>query len=146
MKAARAAFTGWMNTPLAERKACMERILANWQKKKPMDRLCGFNYMDEYGKVNTDAQIVVTVPQTLHLMLKSHQNKALEGVGWVVMDEVHHIQESGGGESWDWIFRLMNRQTCKFVGLSATLASNQAFAAWLNSFRGKGETPDFIYV
>ena len=117
----------------------------DWQKKKPMDRLCGFNYMDEYGKVNTDAQIVVTVPQTLHLMLKSHQNKALEGVGWVVMDEVHHIQESGGGESWDWIFRLMNRQTCKFVGLSATLASNQAFAAWLNSFRGKGETPDFIY-
>ena len=114
----------------------------DWQKKKPMDRLCGFNYMDEFGKVNTDAQIVVTVPQTLHLMLKSHQNKALEGVGWIVLDEVHHIQESGGGASWDWIFRLLNRETCKFVGLSATLANNQYFAAWLNSFRGE---VDFIY-
>jgi superfamily II DNA/RNA helicase/peptidoglycan hydrolase-like protein with peptidoglycan-binding domain len=114
----------------------------DWQKKKPMDRLCGFNYMDEFGKVNTDAQIVVTVPQTLHLMLKSHQNKALEGVGWIVLDEVHHIQEGGGGASWDWIFRLLNRETCKFVGLSATLADNQVFAAWLNSFRGE---VDFVY-
>jgi len=35
IKAARAAFPGWAETPLAERKAAMGRILANWQKKKP---------------------------------------------------------------------------------------------------------------
>jgi len=35
VKAARAAFTGWMNTPLATRKAAMEKILAGWQKRKP---------------------------------------------------------------------------------------------------------------
>jgi len=34
-KAAKAAFTGWMNTPLTERKAKTAQILANWQKKKP---------------------------------------------------------------------------------------------------------------
>eukprot|EP01052_Picozoa_sp_SAG31_P016029 SAG31_NODE_1047_length_10174_cov_3.130819_2_plen_2371_part_00 len=113
----------------------------DWQKKKPADRLCGFNYMDEFGKVNTDAKIVVTVPQTLHLMLKSHDNKALENVGWIVLDEVHHIQEEGQGVSWDWIFRLLDRDSCKFVALSATLANNQYFAKWLHSFR----SADFVY-
>lgn len=33
--AAKAAFTSWSETPLAERKAAMQRILENWQKKKP---------------------------------------------------------------------------------------------------------------
>eukprot|EP00747_Dinoflagellata_sp_TGD_P164674 gnl/TRDRNA2_/TRDRNA2_184931_c0_seq1.p1 gnl/TRDRNA2_/TRDRNA2_184931_c0~~gnl/TRDRNA2_/TRDRNA2_184931_c0_seq1.p1 ORF type:complete len:483 (+),score=131.92 gnl/TRDRNA2_/TRDRNA2_184931_c0_seq1:49-1497(+) len=35
IKAAKAAFTPWMNTPLATRKSLLEKVLANWQKKKP---------------------------------------------------------------------------------------------------------------
>lgn len=33
--AARAAFTGWSQTPLAQRKAAMQRVLDKWQAKKP---------------------------------------------------------------------------------------------------------------
>merc|ERR1719265_87013 len=32
---ARAAFEGWWQTPLEERKAKIGQVLANWQKKKP---------------------------------------------------------------------------------------------------------------
>lgn len=35
IQAARAAFFPWMNTPLAQRKALLAKVLANWQKKKP---------------------------------------------------------------------------------------------------------------
>jgi acyl-CoA reductase-like NAD-dependent aldehyde dehydrogenase len=34
IKAARSAFFPWMNTPLAERKALLAKVLENWQKKK----------------------------------------------------------------------------------------------------------------
>nr|ABV49406.1 NAD-dependent aldehyde dehydrogenase [Karenia brevis] len=35
VKAAKAAFVPWMNTPLAERKAYLVKVMENWQKKKP---------------------------------------------------------------------------------------------------------------
>jgi aldehyde dehydrogenase (NAD+) len=44
--AAKAAFTPWAETPLADRKAAMQRILDNWQKKKPA---CIEGLMKELG-------------------------------------------------------------------------------------------------
>jgi|Transcript_93833 acyl-CoA reductase-like NAD-dependent aldehyde dehydrogenase len=64
IKAARSAFTSWMNTPLAERKALMTKVLENWQKKKPE---CVEWLQKELGCTKTFATTVQSVLVDMHL-------------------------------------------------------------------------------
>ena len=43
-------------------------------------------------KFNTNAQIMVTVPRTLHLLLLNPESNFVKKIRGVVLDEIHQIQ------------------------------------------------------
>lgn len=74
--AARAAFDGWSETPLDQRKACVAKILANWQTKKPK---CIEYLQQELGCTKAFATQVQANMVDLHFGVAL---KAIDDVKW----------------------------------------------------------------
>ncbi len=81
-----------------------------------------------------DAGVVVMTTEVLRNMLfaRSHQ---LTGLGLVVLDEVHYLQDPYRGSVWEEVIILADPGVV-FVCLSATVSNADEFGAWLEAVRG----------
>ena len=95
-------------------------------------------------KFRPDAQIVVMTTEILRNLLYKQGTKTeglglsaslrLEGLGAVIFDECHYINDPDRGKVWEETMILLN-PSVKLVLLSATLNKPEAFAGWLGSLK-----------
>jgi ATP-dependent RNA helicase HelY len=85
--------------------------------------------------INGDAPVVVMTTEVLRNMLYAG-SATLDGLGYVVMDEVHYLADRFRGAVWeDVIIHLPASVT--LVSLSATVSNAEEFADWLTTVRGE---------
>jgi len=84
--------------------------------------------------INGDAPVVVMTTEVLRNMLYAGSS-TLDGLGYVVMDEVHYLADRFRGAVWEEVI-LHLPETVKLVGLSATVSNAEEFGEWLVEVRG----------
>jgi ATP-dependent RNA helicase HelY len=84
--------------------------------------------------VNGDAPIVVMTTEVLRNMLYAGSS-TLDGLGYVVMDEVHYLADRFRGAVWEEVI-LHLPETVRLVSLSATVSNAEEFGEWLVEVRG----------
>ncbi len=84
--------------------------------------------------INGDAPIVVMTTEVLRNMIYA-DSTALEGLGVVVLDEVHYLQDRQRGSVWEEIIIHLAAEI-PIVALSATVANAAEFTDWISSRRG----------
>ncbi len=84
--------------------------------------------------INGGAPIVVMTTEVLRNMLYAGSG-TLEGLGYVVMDEVHYLADRFRGAVWEEVI-LHLPETVKLVSLSATVSNAEEFGDWLVEVRG----------
>jgi ATP-dependent RNA helicase HelY len=118
----------------------------------PLKALSNQKYHDfvrEYGEakvglvtgentINDDAPIVVMTTEILRNLIYEDP-KRLDLVRYVVLDEVHYIDDFPRGSVWEEIV-IQAPKTIKLVGLSATIGNYQEIADWMAENRGGMET------
>lgn len=86
------------------------------------------------NSINASAPIVVMTTEVLRNMMYAHSPE-LDGVGVVVLDEVHYLADPARGPVWEEIIIHLDR-SIPLVCLSATVANAEEFADWVRSRRG----------
>ena len=118
----------------------------------PLKALSNQKYHDfvrEYGEsqvglvtgentINDDAPIVVMTTEILRNLIYEDP-KRLDLVRYVVLDEVHYIDDFPRGSVWEEIV-IQAPKTIKLVGLSATIGNYKEIADWMAENRGGMET------
>jgi ATP-dependent RNA helicase HelY len=84
--------------------------------------------------VNGSAPIVVMTTEVLRNMIYADAN-ALGDLGFVILDEVHYLQDRFRGAVWEEVIIHAPRHI-QFVCLSATIANAKEFSAWIAERRG----------
>jgi ATP-dependent RNA helicase HelY len=84
-----------------------------------------------------DAPIVVMTTEVLRNMFFAH-SPVLEGLGLVVLDEVHYLQDPYRGSVWEEVIILAPPEVV-MVYLSATVSNAAMLGEWLTSVRGPTE-------
>jgi len=84
--------------------------------------------------INGDASIVVMTTEVLRNMIYA-ESKALEGLGVVVLDEVHYLQDRQRGSVWEEVI-IHLAAGVPIVALSATVANAAEFSDWIAARRG----------
>ncbi|GEL19696.1 ATP-dependent RNA helicase [Pseudonocardia asaccharolytica DSM 44247 = NBRC 16224] len=84
--------------------------------------------------VNGDAQVVVMTTEVLRNMIYAG-SRALEHLGYVVMDEVHYLADRFRGAVWEEVI-LQLPEHVSLIGLSATVSNAEEFGDWLVTVRG----------
>ncbi|HEY5889245.1 MAG TPA: DEAD/DEAH box helicase, partial [Acidimicrobiia bacterium] len=84
--------------------------------------------------INGDADIVVMTTEVLRNMIYADSSR-LHRVSFVVLDEVHYLQDRMRGAVWEEVIIHCPKQV-KLVCLSATVSNNVEFAAWVGERRG----------
>ncbi len=84
--------------------------------------------------VNGSAPVVVMTTEVLRNMLYA-ESSALEGLAYVVMDEVHYLADRFRGAVWEEVI-LHLPQHVQIASLSATVSNAEEFADWLVEVRG----------
>ncbi|MDO5661960.1 MAG: DEAD/DEAH box helicase [Brachybacterium sp.] len=84
--------------------------------------------------INPDADVVVMTTEVLRNMLYA-DSPALEGLGYVVMDEVHYLADRLRGPVWEEVL-IHLPASVQLISLSATVSNAEEFGAWLNEVRG----------
>ncbi|HSU00862.1 MAG TPA: DEAD/DEAH box helicase [Geodermatophilus sp.] len=84
--------------------------------------------------VNGDAPVVVMTTEVLRNMLYA-ESPAIDGLGYVVMDEVHYLADRFRGAVWEEVI-IHLPQSVTLVSLSATVSNAEEFADWLVTVRG----------
>jgi ATP-dependent RNA helicase HelY len=84
--------------------------------------------------VNSDAPVVVMTTEVLRNMLYSGSS-ALEGLAYVVMDEVHYLADRFRGPVWEEVIIHLPDHV-QLVSLSATVSNAEEFGDWLATVRG----------
>jgi ATP-dependent RNA helicase HelY len=95
--------------------------------------------------VNGDAQVVVMTTEVLRNMIYAEgslagpsirtSSRALEALGYVVMDEVHYLADRFRGAVWEEVI-LQLPEHVRLVSLSATVSNAEEFGDWLVTVRG----------
>lgn len=85
--------------------------------------------------VNGNAPIVVMTTEVLRNMIYAGSD-ALEGLRYVVLDEVHYLQNRYRGAVWEEVI-IHLPQTVDLVCLSATVSNAEEFADWIRTVRGE---------
>jgi ATP-dependent RNA helicase HelY len=112
------------------------KALSN-QKYSDLVRLHG---ADQVGlltgdnSVNGDAPIVVMTTEVLRNMIYSGSS-ALDGLRYVVLDEVHYLQDRYRGPVWEEVIVHLPADVL-LVCLSATVSNAEEVAAWIETVRG----------
>src|SRR5207248_7908601 len=88
--------------------------------------------------INGDAPIVVMTTEVLRNMIYAGA-PALRGLQWVVLDEVHYLQNAYRGPVWEEVI-IHAPQTIGLVALSATVSNAEELADWIGTVRGATET------
>ncbi|MHB8613266.1 MAG: DEAD/DEAH box helicase [Candidatus Dormibacteraceae bacterium] len=118
----------------------------------PLKALSNQKYHDfvrEYGEsqvglvtgentINDDASIVVMTTEILRNLIYEDP-KRLDLVRYVVLDEVHYIDDFPRGSVWEEIV-IQAPAMIKLVGLSATIGNYKEIADWMAENRGGMET------
>ncbi|MBI4942685.1 MAG: DEAD/DEAH box helicase, partial [Actinobacteria bacterium] len=87
--------------------------------------------------INGDAPIVVMTTEVLRNMLYA-ASATLDGLGYVVMDEVHYLADRFRGAVWEEVIIHLPDDVL-IVSLSATVSNAEEFGAWLDTVRGDTE-------
>src|SRR5947209_3438078 len=85
--------------------------------------------------VNGDAPVVVMTTEVLRNMLYA-ESDALDGLSYVVMDEVHYLADRFRGAVWEEVI-IHLPESVTLVSLSATVSNAEEFADWLVTVRGE---------
>jgi ATP-dependent RNA helicase HelY len=84
--------------------------------------------------VNGDAPVVVMTTEVLRNMIYAG-SPALEGLRYVVLDEVHYLQNPYRGAVWEEVIIHLAPEV-DLVCLSATVSNAEEFADWIRTVRG----------
>jgi ATP-dependent RNA helicase HelY len=84
--------------------------------------------------VNGDAQVVVMTTEVLRNMIYS-RSPALDRLEWVVLDEVHYLQDAYRGPVWEEVIVHLPAAV-RLVCLSATVSNAPELADWISTVRG----------
>ncbi len=84
--------------------------------------------------VNAEAPVVVMTTEVLRNMLYAGSD-ALENLRWVVLDEVHFLQDAYRGAVWEEVL-IHTPASVRFACLSATVSNAAELGAWIESLRG----------
>ena len=88
--------------------------------------------------INGEAPIVVMTTEVLRNMIYS-RSPALESLGWVVLDEVHYLQDAYRGPVWEEVIIHLPTSVA-LVCLSATVSNAPELASWIATVRGPTAT------
>src|SRR5918997_4250779 len=84
--------------------------------------------------INGDAPVVVMTTEVLRNMLYAGSS-TLEGLAYVVMDEVHYLADRFRGPVWEEVIIHLPDHV-QLVSLSATVSNAEEFGDWLEMVRG----------
>ncbi len=85
--------------------------------------------------INGDAPVVVMTTEVLRNMLYGG-SPALDGLGFVVMDEVHYLADRFRGPVWEEVILHLSLDV-QVISLSATVSNAEEFGDWLSEVRGE---------
>ncbi|HEX6489131.1 MAG TPA: DEAD/DEAH box helicase [Candidatus Dormibacteraeota bacterium] len=85
--------------------------------------------------INDEAPVVVMTTEILRNLIYEDPAR-LDGVDYVVLDEVHYIDDFPRGSVWEEVI-LQAPNHIKLVGLSATIGNYQEVADWMTANRGE---------
>ncbi len=86
------------------------------------------------NSINGDAPVVVMTTEVLRNMIYA-ASPALEGLRYVVLDEVHYLQDAYRGPVWEEVI-IHAPAHVDLVCLSATVSNAEDFADWIETVRG----------
>ncbi|HSO95699.1 MAG TPA: DEAD/DEAH box helicase [Acidimicrobiia bacterium] len=86
------------------------------------------------NSINGDAPVVVMTTEVLRNMIYG-ASPALDGLRYVVLDEVHYLQDRYRGAVWEEVIVHL-APTVDLVCLSATVSNAEEFADWIATVRG----------
>ena len=86
------------------------------------------------NSINGDAPVVVMTTEVLRNMIYA-QSPALDRLRFVVLDEVHYLENAWRGPVWEEVI-IHTPPDVDLVCLSATVSNAEEFAAWLQTVRG----------
>ncbi|MGH2829028.1 MAG: DEAD/DEAH box helicase, partial [Actinomycetota bacterium] len=86
------------------------------------------------NSINGEAAIVVMTTEVLRNMLYE-ASPTLQGLGFVVMDEVHYLQDAYRGAVWEEVL-IHLPVSVRIAALSATVSNAEEFGEWLRRVRG----------
>ncbi|MFT4199676.1 DEAD/DEAH box helicase, partial [Gordonia sp. (in: high G+C Gram-positive bacteria)] len=86
------------------------------------------------NSINSDAPIVVMTTEVVRNMIYA-QSPALDGLAFVVMDEVHFLADRFRGAVWEEVILHLD-PSVRVVSLSATVSNSEEFGAWIQTVRG----------
>jgi ATP-dependent RNA helicase HelY len=84
--------------------------------------------------INGDADVVVMTTEVLRNMLYAN-SPALQGLSYVVMDEVHFLADRMRGAVWEEVILHLPEEVL-LVSLSATVSNAEEFGGWIQTVRG----------
>src|SRR5262249_37574346 len=90
------------------------------------------------NSINGNAPVVVMTTEVLRNMIYAG-SPALIGLRYVVLDEVHYLQDRSRGAVWEEVIIHLPAEI-DIVALSATVANAEEVAAWMQTVRGATET------
>jgi ATP-dependent RNA helicase HelY len=89
------------------------------------------------NSINGDAPIVVMTTEVLRNMVYAG-SPALDGLRYVVLDEVHYLQDAYRGPVWEEVI-IHLPVAVRLVCLSATVSNAEELAEWITTVRGPTE-------
>ena len=89
------------------------------------------------SSVNGEAPVVVMTTEVLRNMMYGGSS-TLNGLGFVVMDEVHYLADRFRGAVWEEVI-IHLPESVQVVSLSATVSNAEEFGDWLAEVRGNHE-------
>lgn len=84
--------------------------------------------------INGEAPIVVMTTEVLRNMIYA-RSSALEHLDWVVLDEVHYLQDTARGSVWEEVIIHLPAHI-RLVCLSATVSNADELGEWISVVRG----------
>ncbi len=88
--------------------------------------------------IRPDAPVVVMTTEVLRNMVYA-ASASLRDLGWVVLDEVHFLQDAYRGPVWEEVL-VHTPATVRFVCLSATVSNSEELGEWIATLRGPTHT------
>jgi ATP-dependent RNA helicase HelY len=85
--------------------------------------------------INPEAPVVVMTTEVLRNMIYSHSTR-LDGLGVVILDEVHYLQDAYRGPVWEEVIIQLDPEV-QLVCLSATVSNADEVSEWLSTVRGR---------
>lgn len=86
------------------------------------------------NSINADAPVVVMTTEVVRNMIYA-ESPTLNGLSYVVMDEVHFLADRFRGAVWEEVILHLD-PSVRVVSLSATVSNSEEFGAWIQTVRG----------